>query len=76
MFCWSDVLVQTQVSLFARSRSRLDGGRMLIEDGAGEGEDGTGEGGRSGELAGSWWGGASSSEEEQVDSGRGSGAGC
>ena len=48
---------------------------MLIEDGAGEGEDGAGEGGRSGELAGSWWG-ASSSEEEQVDNGRGSGAGC
>ena len=70
------MLVQTQVSLFARSRSRLDGGRMLIEDGAGDGEDGTGEGGRSGELAGSWWGGASSSEEEQVDTGRGSGAGC
>ena len=69
------MLVQTQVSLFARSRSRLDGGRMLIEDGAGEREDGTGEGGRSGELAGSWWG-ASSSEEEQVDNGRGSGAGC
>ena len=49
---------------------------MLIEDGAGEGEDGrSGEGGKSGELAGSWWG-ASSSEEEQVDNGRGSGAGC
>ena len=62
------MLFQTQVSLFARSRSRLDGGRMLIEDGAGEG-------GRSGELTGSWWG-ASSSEEEQVDNGRGSGAGC
>ena len=69
------MLFQTQVSLFARSRSRLDGGRMLIEDGAGEGEDGAGEGGRSGELTGSWWG-ASSSEEEQVDNGRGSGAGC
>ena len=39
------MLFQTQVSLFARSRSRLDGGRILTEDGAGEGEDGAGEGG-------------------------------
>ena len=46
----------------------------MTEDGAGEGEEGAGEGGRRGDVTGRT-GGASSSDDEDVDDGRGSGAG-
>ena len=58
-------LIQTHVSLLAKSRSRLVGGKMLMEEGAGEGEEGAGEGGRRGEVRGR--GGGSSPSEEEVE---------